>query len=128
MKKQDIFTISITDETEGESLDDMAYSSDYDNEDEAIDAAREAALKYGGDDSVIIVSVNGGEYKTETGDVYGDTFSIYLISNKDIETTKKTLESNGYSTPYADEYVYPGCIFRDGTIHLNPFLYKRPTQ
>ena len=128
MKKQDIFTISITDETEGESLDDMAYSSDYDNEDEAIDAAREAALKYGGDDSVIIVSVNGGEYKTETGDVYGDTFSIYLISNKDIETTKKTLESNGYSTPYADEYVYPGCIFRDGTIHLKPFLYKRPTQ
>lgn len=123
MKKQDIFTISITDETEdGNPIYDGFSCSEYETEDDAINSARDAALEYSSYVSVIIVTVNGGEYKTETGDVYGEPFSIYSISNKDIETTKKTLESNGYSTPYADEYVYPACIFKDGTIHLKPFL------
>lgn len=123
--KQEVFTIDIYDKTNDNPLDDMSYSSDYDNEEEAIDAAREAALEYRDDDSVIIVTVYGGEYKTNRG-IFGEPYDIYSVSNKDIETTKKTLESNGYSIPYADEYVYPACIFKDGTIRIKPFLYKRP--
>lgn len=94
----EVFTISAFDVIDEHEVWDGRFAVDYDSADEAIDAAWEFAQQYSNDENVIIVTVFGGEYRKPNGDVVGDPFDIYTISNKDKETTLKAHSQ-------ADEYV-----------------------
>ena len=71
----------------------------------AIEAARSFASEISDEDEVIVVWVYAGEYKTPSGDVYGDPYAIYSISNKRKEETVAAMTEMGFSNPECDEYI-----------------------
>ena len=71
----------------------------------AIEAARSFASEISDEDEVIVVWVYAGEYKTPSGDVYGDPYAIYSISNKGKEETVEAMTEMGYSNLECDEYI-----------------------
>jgi len=105
-RQQEIFTISALDIENEEDVSDMQYcGKSYYDIDEAIEAATEFAKTLSDYDSVIIVTVYGGEYETQSGDVYGEPFDIYTISNSDQETTEIAREEAGYYRLDVDDYA-----------------------
>lgn len=78
---------------------------DYESEEEAISAARELAQSLSSWDNVIIVSVYAGEYSDGKGNVFGEPFDIYSISNKDKKTTMIARKNAGYAGLEVDEYM-----------------------
>lgn len=105
--KTDIFTIDAFDIQDEESVDVMRYTGvDYESEEEAISAARELAQSLSSrDNNVIIVSVYAGQYNDGKGNVFGEPFDIYAISNKDKNTTMIARKNAGYTSLEVDEYI-----------------------
>lgn len=100
-----IFTLNAVDLTTEEGFDDMQYTAKtYYSEEEAIKAAKEMANKYSDLDGIINISVMAGEYELPSGDVYGEPYDIYTVSNKDEETTRSTRGKSGYVRHDVDEY------------------------
>lgn len=100
-----IFTLNAVDLTTDEGFDDMQYTSKtYYSEEEAIKAAKEMANKYSDWDGIINISVMAGEYEMPSGDVYGEPYDIYTVSNKDEETTRSAREKSGYVRNDVDGY------------------------
>jgi hypothetical protein len=104
--KTDIFTIDAFDIQDEESVDVMRYTGvDYESEEEAISAARELAQSLSSWDNVVIVSVYAGQYNDGKGNVFGEPFDIYTISNKDKNTTMIARKNAGYASLEVDEYI-----------------------
>lgn len=104
--KTDIFTIDAFDIQDEESVDVMRYTGvDYESEEEAISAARELAQSLSSWDNVVIVSVYAGQYNDGKGNVFGEPFDIYAISNKDKNTTMIARKNAGYASLEVDEYI-----------------------
>ena len=105
-----IFTIQATrlskEYDEEESYEDMRYTSQtYYNEQRAIDAARDMADDLTEEDDVILISVFAGEKEDLDGNVFGDVFDIFTISNKDEESTIRARKAFGYAEPTVNEYA-----------------------
>lgn len=104
--KTDVFIIDAFDIQDEESIDVMRYTGvDYESEEEAISAARELAQSLSSWDNVIIVSVYAGQYHDGKGNVFGEPFNIYAISNKDKQTTMMARKNAGYTNTETDEYI-----------------------
>lgn len=100
-----IFTLNAVDLTTDEGFDDMDYTSEtYYSEEEAIEAAKDMASAYSDWDNVINISVMAGEYELPSGDVFGEPYDIYTVSNKDEETTRSAREKSGYTRHDVDGY------------------------
>lgn len=100
-----IFTLNAVDLTTDDGIDDMQYTSQtYYSEEEAIEAAKDMASAYSDWDNVINISVMAGEYELPSGDVYGEPYDIYTLSNKDEETTRSAREKSGYTRHDVDGY------------------------
>ena len=105
IEKTPIFTLNAVDLTTDEGFDDMQYTSKtYYSEEEAIKAAKEMANAYSDWDGVINISIMAGEYELPSGEVYGEPYDIYTISNKDEETTRSAREKRGYVRHDVDGY------------------------
>lgn len=104
-ERTDIYTISIFDVDEDEGIDNMKYAHSYYDIDEAIEDAENIAREYSDDSDVILVSVMGGEYETQSGDIYGEPDAIYTASNKDERTTMMSRKQNGYVSAGVDFYA-----------------------
>lgn len=103
-----IFTLNAVDLTTDEGFNDMQYTSQtYYSEQEAIEAAKDMANTYSDWDGVINISVMAGEYELPSGDVYGEPYDIYTVSNKDDETTRSAREKSGYVRHDVDDYHTP---------------------
>ena len=105
-----IFTIQATrlskEYEEEESYEDMRYTSQtYYNEQRAIDAARDMADDLIDEDDVILISVFAGEEEDLDGNVCGDCFDIFTISNQDEESTIRARKAFGYAEPTVNEYA-----------------------
>ena len=105
-----IFTIQATrlskEYDEEESYEDMRYTSQtYYNEQRAIDAARDMADDLTDEDDVILISVFAGEEEDLDGNVWGDVFDIFTISNQDEESTIRARKAFGYADPTVNEYA-----------------------
>lgn len=100
-----VFGLNAVDLTTDEGFDDMQYTAKvYYSEEEAIEAAKDMARAYSDWDNVINISVMAGEYELPSGDVYGEPYDIYTVSNKDDETTRSAREKRGYVRHDVDEY------------------------
>lgn len=100
-----VFGLNAVDLTTDEGFDDMKYTSQtYYSEEEAIEAAKEMANKYSDWDGIINISVMAGEYELPSGDVYGEPYDIYTVSNKDMEQTSAAREKRGYVRHKVDGY------------------------
>ena len=105
-----IFTIQATrlskEYDEEESYEDMRYTGQtYYNEQRAIDAARDMADDLIDEDDVILISVFTGEEEDLEGNVWGDCFDIFTISNQDEESTIRARKAFGYADPTVNEYA-----------------------
>ena len=105
-----IFTIQATrlskEYEEEESYEDMRYTSQtYYNEQRAIDAARDMADDLIDEDDVILISVFAGEEEDLEGNVWGEYFDIFTISNQDEESTIRARKAFGYADPTVNEYA-----------------------
>ena len=105
-----IFTIQATrlskEYDEEEPYEDMQYTSQtYYNEQRAIDAARDMADDLIDEDDVILISVFAGEEEDLEGNVWGDSFDIFTISNQDEESTIRARKAFGYADPTVNEYA-----------------------
>ena len=105
-----IFTIEATrlskEYDEEESYEDMQYTSQiYYNEQRAIDAARDMADDLTDEDDVILISVFAGAEVDLDGNVWGDCFDIFTISNQDEESTIRARKAFGYADPTVNEYA-----------------------
>ena len=104
-----IFTIQATrlskEYEEEESYEDMRYTSQtYYSEQRAIDAARDMADDLTDKDDVILISVFASEEDLD-GNVCGNCFDIFTISNQDEETTIRARKAFGYADPTVNEYA-----------------------
>lgn len=91
---------------EEEAYEDMRYTSQtYYNEQRAIDAARDIADDLIDEDDVILISVFAGEEEDLDGNVCGDCFDIFTISNQDEESTIRARKAFGYAEPTVNEYA-----------------------
>ena len=105
-----IFTIQATrlskEYDEEEPYEDMQYTSQtYYNEQRAIDDARDMADDLIDEDDVILISVFAGEEEDLDGNVWGDCFDIFTISNQDEESTIRARKAFGYAEPTVNEYA-----------------------
>ena len=105
-----IFTIQATrlsnEYEEEESYEDMRYTSQtYYNEQRASDAARDMADDLTDEDDVILISVFAGEEEDLDGNVWGDCFDIFTISNQNEESTIRARKAFGYADPTVNEYA-----------------------
>ena len=100
-----IFTVNAERILDEEEYWSGEYSVEYTSEKAAIEAARSFASEISDEDEVIVVWVYAGEYKTPSGDVYGDPYAIYSISNKGKEETVAAMSEMGFSNPECDEYI-----------------------
>ena len=100
-----IFTVNAERILDEEEYWSGEYSAEYTSEKAAIEAARKFASEISNEDEVIVVWVYAGEYKTPSGDVYGDPYAIYSISNKGKEETVEAMTDMGYSNLECDEYI-----------------------
>ena len=105
-----IFTIQATrlskEYDEEESYEDMQYTSQiYYNEQRAIDAARDMADDLTEEDDVILISVFAGEEEDLDGNVWGECFDIFTISNQNEESTIRARKAFGYADPTVNEYA-----------------------
>ena len=105
-EKKEIFTIDAFAIESEHPIDEIQYQgATYYSVDEAIDAARNLAKELIDYDETVMVTVYGGEYETNNGDVFGEPIDIYSISNKDRRTTAITRRNCGYSSDKVDEYA-----------------------
>ena len=107
-----IFTIGVTNITD-ECACDFDCKETYEifyTEEEAITAAVNVAKALADDDSVYGVSVFGGEYQDDNGNILGEPYDIYTISNKDRKTTTSARLDNGYVKAGVDAYISNGEI------------------
>ena len=100
-----IFTVSAERILDEEEYWSGEYAVEYTSEKAAIEAARSFASEISDEDEVIVVWVYAGEYKTPSGDVYGDPYAIYSISNKGKEETVAAMTEMGFSNSECDEYI-----------------------
>ena len=105
-----IFTIQATrlskEYDEEEPYEDMQYTCQtYYNEQRAIDAARDMADDLTDENDVILISVFAGEEEDLEGNVWGDCFDIFTISNQDEESTIRARKAFGYADPTVNEYA-----------------------
>ena len=84
----------------------MRYTSQtYYSEQRAIDAARDMADDLTDEDDVILISVFAGEEEDLEGNVWGDCFDIFTISNQDEESTIRARKAFGYADRTVNEYA-----------------------
>lgn len=81
------------------------YSILYHSMKKARQCARRAAREYADSDDVINISVYAGEYMDKEGNVWGEPFDVYTVSNKDKETTMAAREKAGYVRLEVDNYT-----------------------
>ena len=116
-----IFTIGVTNITD-ECACDFDCKETYEifyTEKEAITAAVNIAKTLANEESVYNVSVFGGEYQDESGDILGEPYDIYTYSNKDRETTISARLKSGYVKGEVDGYISNGEIeFEDKKFKL----------
>lgn len=104
--KREIFTVDAFDIENEIDVCDMQYCGQiYYNIDEAIKAAKKLAQDLIDYENVAIVTVYGGEYETDNGNIFGDPQDVYSISNSDKETTMFTREQCGYVNPEVNDYA-----------------------
>lgn len=73
MKKKDVFTLSFFDMTEDTYIDTpMKYAQTFYSEEDAIKAGNKALEDYPYPEYNYVVSIDYGEYETESGDIYGE--------------------------------------------------------
>ena len=103
----DVYTVDAYDIDEDEGLDYMPITGQiYYSEDDAINAARNAAKNFTDfNGNVIIFTVYAGEKQMANGDIYGEPYDIYSISNSDEQTTIQARKRAGYSRLEVDEYM-----------------------
>ena len=104
----DIYTISVSNmEDDNFSFDDRHTVIDYEDEHEAIDAARELAEElHNSFSDCICISVLTGEKRKPSGDVVGDDLvDIYTISTKSRGETVRARKRAGYCKLTVDEYA-----------------------
>lgn len=115
-----VYTISATNISNDEC--DIDYKESYDiyySVDKAISAAIDVAKMLDDEESVYNVSVFGGEYQDENGNILGEPYDIYTYSNKDKETTISARLKSGYVKGEADGYITNGEIeFEDKNFKL----------
>lgn len=94
--KKEVFTIDLYNETIEEGSDgymDVLGKTYYDST-EAIDAAYKLIEELEDDPDLYTVSVYGGEYEDDNGNIYGDPVSIFSMSNQhDKEASRINLSS-----------------------------------
>ena len=102
-----IFTLDAYNITGEYGMDDMQYcGGDYTSEEAAIEAARQCARSYANNDGdVVIVTVFAGEYEDENGNIKGEPYDIYTVSNSDKETTMRARKQSGFMKDEVDEYM-----------------------
>lgn len=104
----DIYTISVSNmEDDDFSFEDRHTVIDYEDENEALDAARELAeelaMSY---NQCICISVYAGEKRKPSGDIVGDdTVDIFTISTKSRGETVRARKRAGYCKLTVDEYA-----------------------
>ena len=116
-----IFTIGVTNITD-ECACDFDCKETYEryySEKEAITAAVNVAKILANEESVYNVSVFGGEYQDESGNILGEPYDMYTFSNKDKETTISARLKSGYVKGEVDGYISNGEIeFEDKNFKL----------
>lgn len=103
--KKEFFTIDIFDATNEEGIFDGRYSGEYDTFDAAITDANKCAMEYADAEEFIMVTIFGGEYKLEGGDIVGEPIDVYCASNKGRKETMELREKLCYSNTEVDFYV-----------------------
>jgi hypothetical protein len=107
-EKNPVFTVDGFDIMQEEDIDDMQITGQiYYSEEEAIEAARKGAKQYANRDDygVILFTVYAGEYQLPSGDIYGEPYDIYTVSNSDKQTTMAARKQTGYVSLEVNEYV-----------------------
>ena len=106
-----VYTISVTNiSTEDCDFNCRETYDVYYSVDKAISGAIDVAKKLADDEYVYNISVFGGEYQNESGDIFGEPYDMYTLSNKDKETTISTRLLGGYVKGEVDGYVSNGEI------------------
>lgn len=103
--KKEIYTIQAWNVRDEYDVTSMSRLADYNSFDEAYAAAVEECSSFVGDEDVIQVTIFGGEYVDDKGNVFGEPFDLYTISNKDKSATAKAREEAGYTALNVDEYM-----------------------
>ena len=100
--EREVFTINAFDIVDEESYDCSKTIVLYYDLDVAIDAAREVSKDYWDYENPVEVTVFGGEYQDESGDILGGPFDIYTVAAYSKEEFDRT--SVGYASAYLDDY------------------------
>ena len=104
-----VYTISATNiSTEECDFDCKETYEIYYSVDKAISAAIDVAKELSDNECVYNVSVFGGEYQDDKGNILGEPYDIYTYSNKDKETTISTRLNSGYVKGEVDGYITNG--------------------
>ena len=104
--KKDVFTISAFDIENEEDVSDMQYCAKtyYDINDAIASATKfaQSLVDYG---KVVMVTVYAGEYETDNGNIFGEPYDVYTISNSDKKTTAIARKQCGYVSLNVDAYA-----------------------
>lgn len=104
--RRDIFTISIDRVNDESEYDYMPYTAqNYYSEDDVLNDAHMIAEELRSEEELLIINVFCGEYETPTGDVFGEPYAFFTISNKNRTETIKARKEAGFANPECDEYA-----------------------
>ena len=104
--KREIFTISIDRVYDESEYEYMPYTTqNYYSEDDVLNDAHMIAEELRSDEDLLIINVFCGEYETPSGDVFGEPYAFFTISNKSKEETIKGRKDAGFINPECDEYA-----------------------
>lgn len=83
-KRRDVFSVYAFNDTQDEGVDFFPETATtYYNADKAIRVAEKLAKEYQNESDRYTFSVYAGEYEMPNGDVFGEPFDIYSVSNHD---------------------------------------------
>ena len=83
-KRRDVFSVYAFNDTQDEGVDFFPETATtYYNADKAIRIAEKLAKEYQNESDRYTFSVLAGEYEMPNGDVFGEPFDIYSVSNHD---------------------------------------------
>ena len=105
-----IYTIGATDIMAEESYECAITWAEYGDIDVAISKAIDLARELSTDNEIYNVSVYGGEYKDDNGNVFGEPYDMFTISSKDKDTTIKARTEMNYCKGEVDAYVENGQV------------------
>ena len=100
-----VYTISVTNLNTEESVERKESWENYYSFDTAVDTAIEIVQELADDEDIYMVTIFGGEYQDEDGNILGDMFDFLTFSNKDRETTINARLERGYARAEVDGYI-----------------------